>query len=129
MFEIKRDSFEDSTVPKPVGKASHDLPELDTMDRVVNRMIGDTKRPSFSPSDGIKRKGTIHKQPIQVTALPIGPDDPAGAFYPEEVEKKQRQVSVEEALMGSKKRRWSNPFGLLKGLSAEGFRHMLYSTK
>ena len=128
-LEIRRDSFDDRPTPKAKRKTSHDVPELDTMDRVVNRMIGDTKGPSSSSNDRIKRRGTLHKSPIQVTALPVGPDDSADAFYPEEVEKMEKQVKVEEALTGSKKKRWSNPFGLLKGISAEGFRHMLYSSR
>jgi hypothetical protein len=99
------------------------------MDSVINRMIGDTKRPSFSSNDGLRRKGTLRKSPIQITALPVGPDDSAEAFYPEEVEKMQRQVGVEEALAGAKKKRWSNPLGLLKRLPADGFRHMLYSSR
>ena len=128
-FEIRRDSYDDRPTTKPKRKTSHDLPELDTMDRVINRMIGDTQRPSVSSNDGIKRKGTLRKSPIQVTALPVGPDDSAEAFYTDEVEKMQAQVSAEEELAGGKKKRWSNPLGMLKGLSAEGFRHMLYSTK
>lgn len=128
-FEIRRDSLDDRPALKPQRKDSHDLPELDTMDSVVNRMIGDTKRPSFSSNDGTKRKGTLHNSPIKVTALPVGPDDSAEAFYPEEMEKMQKQVGVEAALTGSKKKRWSNPFGILKGPFAEGFRHMMYSSK
>lgn len=128
-FEIRRDSVDDKTTPRQQKKTSHDVPELDTMDRVVNRMIGDAKGPSFPANDGITRKGTLRKQPVQVTALPVGPDDSAEVFYPDEVEKKQGKVRVEDALLGSRKKRWSNPFGMLKGLSAEGFRHMLYSSK
>ena len=127
-FEIRRDSLHDRP-SRPTRKDSHDLPELDTMDSVVNRMIGDTKRHSFSSNDGNKRKGTLHKSPIKVTALPVGPDDSAEVFYPEEVEEMQKQVGVEAALTGSKKKRWSNPFGILRGPLAEGFRHMLYSSK
>jgi hypothetical protein len=129
-FEIRRDSLDEKPTPKPKQKASHDLPELDTMDRVVNRMIGDIK-PSSIPlhDDGIKRTGTLHKQPVQITALPVGPEDPAEVFYPEQVEKTQKNGNVEGNLSGSKRKRWSNPFGVLKGLSSEGIRHMLYSSK
>ncbi len=128
-FEIQRDSLDDRPTSKPQRKTSHDLPELDTMDSVVNRMIGDTKRPSLSSQEGIKKRGTLHKSPIKVTALPVGPNDSADAFYPGEVGKMRKQVGVEAALTGGKKKRWSKPFGMLKRPLAEGFRHMLYSSK
>lgn len=129
-FEIRRDSLDDKPTPKPKRKSSHDVPELDTMDRVVNRMIGENKVSSqVQHEDGIKRTGTLHKQPVHITALPVGPDDSAEVFYPNQVEKMQKHGAVEENLVGNKKKRWSNPLGVLKGISAEGFRHMLYSSK
>lgn len=132
-FEIRRDSMDDRPTPKPKCKTSHDVPELDSMDALVNRMIGDhlpVQKITPSPKDdGIRRTGVLHKQPVQVTSLPVGPEDSAHAFYPEEVDKMQNVVSVEEALAGKSKKRWSNPMGLLRGRAAEGLRSMLYSTK
>ncbi|ETN46879.1 uncharacterized protein HMPREF1541_01068 [Cyphellophora europaea CBS 101466] len=132
-FEIWRDSVDERPTSRHKRKTSHDVPELDSMDTVVNRMIGDSMPmhtiPSTPKDDGIHRTGVLHKQPVQVTSLPIGPDDSAQAFYPEEVEKMQNTISVEESLAGKHKKRWSNPMGILKGRAAEGFRHMLYSTR
>lgn len=132
-FEIRRDSFDDRPTPRPKRKTSHDVPELDSMDTVISRMIGDPlpipKIPSSPKDDGIRRTGVLHKQPVQVTSLPVGPEDSAQGFYPEEVDKMQNNVSVEEALAGKSRKRWSNPMGLLRGRAAEGFRNMLYSTR
>lgn len=132
-FEIRRDSFDERPTPRHRRQTSHDVPELDSMDTVVSRMIGDSLpthiTPSVTKDDGIKQTGVLHKQPVQVTSLPVGPEDSAQAFYPEEVEKMQNTVSVEESLSGKNKKRWSNPMGLLKGRAAEGWRNMLYSTK
>lgn len=36
---------------------------------------------------------------------------------------------IVEDKLGASKKRWSNPLGLLKNLSAEGVRHLLYSSK
>lgn len=132
-FEIRRDSLDERPTPRHKRKTAHDVPELDSMDTLVTRMIGDSL-PSHALSpitkdDGIKRTGVLHRQPVQVTSLPVGPDDAAQAFYPEEVEKMQNAISVEESLAGKSKKRWSNPMGLLKGRAAEGFRSMLYSTR
>ena len=127
-FSIRRDSFDDKATPKN-KRAPDNFRELDTMDSVINRMIGDhAKVPSPAGGDGIERKGTLKKQPVKVTSLPVGPDDPAGAFYPEEVEKAQKEVSVEDTLAG-KKKRWSNPIGILKGPFREGLRGLVYSSR
>lgn len=132
-FEIRRDSMDDRPTPRRKRQTSHDVPELDSMDTVVSRMIGDAlpvhKAPMTPKDDGIVRTGVLHKQPVQVTSLPVGPDDSAHAFYPEEVDKMQNTVSVEEALAGKSKKRWSNPMGILRGRAAEGFRNMLYSSR
>lgn len=39
-----------------------------------------------------------------------------------------KEIGIVEGRLG-KKKRWSNPLGLLKGLSSEGVRHLLYSSK
>jgi hypothetical protein len=39
-----------------------------------------------------------------------------------------KQQVVEETL-GGRRKRWSNPLGMLKGFSAEGLRNILYSSK
>jgi cell pole-organizing protein PopZ len=133
MFEIRRDSIDETPTPRPKRKPSHDVPELDSMDNVVSRMIGDSLpihvATTTTKDDGIRRTGVLHKQPVQVTSLPVGPDDSAQAFYPEAVEKMQNNISVEESLAGKTKKRWSNPIGVLKGRAAEGFRSILYSSR
>lgn len=129
IFEVRKDSFDDTAHTK---KKSQDLPELDTMENVVGRMIGNgTKRLSFSHGDTnvLSKKNSKGKRTGQELVAKVGPEDPAEVFYSEEKEKPRKQEDVEEGLVGSKKKRWSNPPGILKGFSAEGLRNMLYSTK
>ncbi|EXJ91089.1 hypothetical protein A1O1_04196 [Capronia coronata CBS 617.96] len=128
VFEVRKESFDELT---PARKRSHDLPELDTMDSVISRMIGShgAKRLSFSHADhGLVRKVTKSKKADHETITGVGPEVPAEIFYSEEKELVEKEEIVEEGLTGRKKR-WSNPLGILRGLSAEGFRHMLYSSK
>ena len=131
-FQIRRDSFSDKHTPKPKRKGSHDVPELDTMDSVVNRMIGDALHFSESTSSGnedeAKGRGTLKKKQVQIASLPVGPSDSAQAFYGPKEEKPDQGVKVEDELTG-KKKRWSSPVGILRGRAAEGLRHMLYSSK
>jgi RhoGEF domain len=128
-FEVCRDSFEHKPALKNKLATAHDLPELDTMDSVINRMIGDhNKMPSPAGGDGIRRRGTLKKQPVKATALPVGPNDSAQTFYPEEVEKAQKEAAIEDVLTG-KKKRWSNPMALLKRPLKEGIRGLVYSSR
>ena len=126
-FEVKTDISGDKHTPKQ--KKPDDFRELDTMDTLISRMIGDhTMVPTPVAGYGIKRTGTLRKKPVQVTNLPVGPDDSAEAFYPEEVEKAVKEVTVEDALAG-KKKRWSNPIGILRGRVGEGLRGLVYSSR
>lgn len=134
VFEVRKESFEDST---PAKQKPHDLPELDTMDNVVSRMIGGhgTKRLSFSHGEhSLLRRVTKSKRSGQARVPKVGPGDPAEIFYGEEKETGEtgemgeKQETIEEGLTG-KKKRWSNPLGILKGLSAESLRNILYSSK
>ncbi|EXJ92670.1 hypothetical protein A1O3_01222 [Capronia epimyces CBS 606.96] len=128
VFEVRKESLDELT---PARKKSHDLPELDTMDSVISRMIGNhgTKRLSLSHADhGLVRKVTKSKRTGQDAGIGVGPEDPAEVFYSEEKGMTEKEEVVEDGLAGRKKR-WSNPLGILRGLSAEGFRHMLYSSK
>ncbi|KAK4937598.1 hypothetical protein LTR10_021816 [Elasticomyces elasticus] len=128
VFEVRKDSFDDTA---HVKKKSQDLPELDTMESVVSRMIGSgTKRLSFSHGDAnVLSKSSKSKRTGRDPVADVGPDDPAEAFYSEEKDKPRKQEGVEEVLVSGKRKRWSNPLGILKGLSAEGFRNMLLSSK
>lgn len=131
-FQIRRDSLSDKPTPKPQRKTAHDVPEVDTMDSVVNRMIADNvmfpKTPCSSKDDSFKRKGTLKKRAVQIQSPPIGPHDSAQVFYAHDIEKPEQELKVAEELTG-KKKRWSNPIGVLKGRAAESLRHMLYSSK
>lgn len=130
VFEVRKQSFDELT---PARKKSHDLPELDTMDSVISRMIGGSgsKRLSFTQGDGsLLRRGTRSRKNGPEAASEVGPEDPAEIFYSEAKENgmgPEKLEIVEEGLAGRKKR-WSNPLGILKVLSADGFRHMMYST-
>jgi hypothetical protein len=127
-FSIRRESFEDKTMTKNT-RAPAEFRELDTMDSLVHRMIGEHEKiPIPAGGDGIQRSGTIKKEPVKVTLLPVGPDDPADVFYPDEVDKAQKGMNVEDTLAGRKKR-WSNPMGLLKGPLKEGLRGLMYSSR
>jgi len=129
VFEVRKESFDELT---PARTKSHDVPEVDTMDSVVSRMIGNSgkkRRISFSPGDnsGV-RQGPEFTNPAAQGQPEAGPEDLAEAFCSEERDAVEKQEIVEKGL-GGKKKRWSNPIGILKGLSAEGLRHMLYSSK
>ncbi|KAI1620539.1 hypothetical protein EDD37DRAFT_158675 [Exophiala viscosa] len=128
IFEVRKDSFDDTV---HVKKKSQDLPELDTMENVVSRMIGSgTKRLSFSHGDNnVLNKNSKSKRAGQDLVADVGPDDPAEVFYSEEKEKSRKHGGVQEDSISGKRKRWSNPLGILKGLSAEGFRNMLLSSK
>ena len=63
-----------------------------------------------------------------MTCLPVGPNDSAEVFYPDEVARSQKEGTVEGGLAG-KRKRWSNPMGLLKGPLKEGLRGLVYSSK
>ncbi|EHY60380.1 hypothetical protein HRR83_000140 [Exophiala dermatitidis] len=129
VFEVRKESLDECI---PVRKKSHDVPELDTMDSLISRMIGNnhgTKRLSFSHTgNGITRSGTKSKRGQREVVSALRPDDPAEIFYAEEKGCEEKQEIVEDGLTGRKKR-WSNPLGILRGLSAEGLRHMLYSSR
>ena len=64
-----------------------------------------------------KRERTLSK-----AAAELGPESPAHEFY------SGPSGEVTERKFGTRKR-WSNPIGMLKNISAEGFRHLLYSSR
>lgn len=128
-FEIRKDSYDDMTPSKLKCGKSHDLPELDTMDNVVNRMIagaGMSKAVVGNPVTIIEKKepdsGSSHNQRVSKIEEQEKPDQ-------DEKAEQRKKGSIVEQGLGGKKKRWSNPVGLLKGLSSEGFRHMLYSSR
>lgn len=129
VFEVRKESFEELT-PATTRKKSHEMPEIDTMDNLVSRMIGNSgsKKSIFSQGDGSLCKGGTRKRTASDSCNDIDPEDPASMICPEEKDKVEKDEMVEQGL-GGKKKRWSNPIGILKGLSSEGLRHMLYSSK
>ena len=127
VFEVRRDSFEDVT---PARTKPRDVPEVDTMDNVISRMIGNSmsRRLSVSYGDhGIVRKGTKRQKSVDEAVHKLAPEDPAEVFYTDAKDTPVKQEMIEEGL-GGKKSRWDN-FGILKVLSGDGLRHMLYSSK
>ena len=127
VFEVRKESLEETPTTK---KKSHDVPEVDTMDSVISRMIGNSgsKKTCSTQSAHKFSRGERRRQiPVQAPHE-VGPEDPADIFYSDEKDKIEKDELVEEGLVGRKKR-WSNPIGRLKGLSTEGLRHMLYSSK
>ncbi|OAL39011.1 hypothetical protein AYO20_01762 [Fonsecaea nubica] len=128
VFEVRKESFDEVT---PARTKSREIPEVDTMENVVSRMIGSsvTRKLSISPGQHGLAKGTRGQKVVQDPGGPeVGPEDPAEIYYAEVKEIEEKPEFVEEGLTGRKKR-WSNPLGILKVLSADGFRHMLYSSK
>ncbi|EXJ66304.1 uncharacterized protein A1O5_10456 [Cladophialophora psammophila CBS 110553] len=129
VFEVRKESLDEVT---PARTKSHEIPEVDTMDNVVSRMIGNSVSRKLSISQGhhgLARRGTKGQKISHDTAgAEVGPEDPAEIFYAETKEIPEKPEIVEEGLAGRKKR-WSNPLGILKVLSADGLRHMLYSSK
>lgn len=129
VFEVRKESFEELT-PGPAREKSHEVPEIDTMDNLVSRMIGnsESKKPVFSQGDGSSCKQGFGDLRATDTYTNIGPEDPADVVCLEEKDKEEKDEAIEQSL-GGKRKRWSNPIGILKGLSSEGLRHMLYSSK
>ncbi|KIX94858.1 uncharacterized protein Z520_09548 [Fonsecaea multimorphosa CBS 102226] len=129
IFEIRKESLDE--LP-PARTKSREIPEVDTMDNVVSRMIGSSLSRNVSISQGhhaLARRGTKSLKIDQDAGGPeVGPEDPAEIYYAESKEMPEQPEIVEEGLAGRKKR-WSNPLGILKVLSADGLRHMLYSSK
>ncbi|KIW31122.1 uncharacterized protein PV07_02800 [Cladophialophora immunda] len=129
VFEVRKESLDEMT---PARTKSREIPEVDTMDNVVSRMIGSSVSRKLSISQGhhaLARRGTKSQKISQdAGGAEVGPEDPAEIYYAEVKEVPEKPEIVEEGLAGRKKR-WSNPLGILKVLSADGLRHMLYSSK
>ena len=128
VFEVRRESLDEG---HPVKTKPRDIPEVDTMDNVINRMIGSSLPRRVSTSHGshsLTGRGTKRQKSSQESEVELRPEDPAEVFYSEEKDVPEKQVHVEDGL-GGKKKRWSNPLGILKVLSGDGLRHMLYSSK
>jgi len=126
MFEVKRDSFDET--PPPIRKRPHDLPELDSMNKVIERMIGPPpSRASLSACDVVVERPAKGSKDRKASITAVGPDSPAHVFYKDEETKVEKEVVVGVSL--GKKKRWSNPIGMLMHRSADGFRHMLYSSR
>ncbi|KIW70132.1 hypothetical protein PV04_02433 [Phialophora macrospora] len=128
VFEVCKESFDEG---QPARARTRDIPEVDTMDNVISRMIGNgvSRKLSASRADHVLgKRGTKRHQLGHVSEHELRPEDPADVFYAEEKDMPEKQEVVEEGL-GGKKKRWSNPLGILKVLSGDGLRHMLYSSK
>ncbi|KAJ9616288.1 hypothetical protein H2200_000006 [Cladophialophora chaetospira] len=128
VFEVRKESIEEG---QPTRSKPREIPEVDTMDNVISRMIGHSvsKRLSGSHADqNLTRKETRRQKSVQESDHELRPEDPAEIFYSEEKEAPEKEEVIEEGLAG-KKKRWSNPLGILKVLSGDGFRHMLYSSR
>ncbi|OAP64392.1 hypothetical protein AYL99_00364 [Fonsecaea erecta] len=129
VFEVRKESLDEMT---PSRTKSREVPEVDTMDNVVSRMIGGSVTRKLAVSQGhhaLTRRGTrSHRVSHDAAGPEVGPEDPAEIYYAEAKETPEKPEIVEDGLAGRKKR-WSNPLGILKVLSADGLRHMLYSSK
>ena len=128
VFEVRKESLDEV---QPAKTKPRDIPEVDTMDNVISRMIGNSvsRRLSGSHKDhNVMRRGTERQKSRQDLEHELRPEDPAEVFYSAPKDVPEKQEVVEDGL-GSKKKRWSNPLGILKVLSGDGLRHMLYSSK
>ncbi|RVX68219.1 hypothetical protein B0A52_08728 [Exophiala mesophila] len=128
VFEVRKESLEE---PSPAGSKAHDIPEVDTMENLVSRMIGSgNKRQPVAAGEARSLTKIDTKQGGADTRRveDIGPEDPADVFYADDRQSLEGDEVV-QASLGGKRKRWSNPIGKLRGLSAEGLRHMLYSSK
>jgi hypothetical protein len=132
VFEVRRESFDDMASTK---KKSHDVPEVDTMDNVVNRMIGNSgnKRLSFSQNNHtVLRRSTKNGRDAGGPQMVVGPKDPADIFYSDETDQQEQDSDIvvrDDNHAGGKRRRWSKPINKLRDLSTEGLRNILYSSK
>lgn len=120
-----------------------ELPEIDTMDSLIERMINGgsipKKRSSFSSSEKHVRRNTKSSRPRRASTCDVGPEDPATIFYQGKdqsdicvkdfdhcVDKYKEDTSQETGL---RKKRWSNPVARLVGLGSNSIKHMLNSSK
>ncbi|ETI19749.1 hypothetical protein G647_08762 [Cladophialophora carrionii CBS 160.54] len=128
VFEVRKESLDEG---QSTRAKTRDIPEVDTMDNVISRMIGSSVSRKLSASHAdhfLGKKGTKRQQLGHDSEHELRPEDPADVLYSEEKDISEKQEVVEEGL-GGKKKRWSNPLGILKVLSGDGLRHMLYSSK
>lgn len=128
VFEVRKESFDEGPLPRTKPR---EIPEVDTMDNVISRMIGNnmSRKASVSHEDHeVMKSGTKKQKSGHALPLELAPEDPAEIFYSDERDIPEKQEIIEEGL-GGKKKRWSNPLGILKVLSGDGLRHMLYSSK
>jgi hypothetical protein len=130
VFEVRKDSLDEA---QNSGTKPREIPEVDTMDTVISRMIGASMGRKLSnshdwPAISIsERVGRRHKSG-QYAEKDLRPEDPAEVFYSDEREMPEAREIVEEGLAG-KKKRWSKPLEILKVLSGDGLRNMLYSSR
>lgn len=128
VFEVRKESFEEST-PALARTKSHEMPEIDTMENLVSRMIGNSgsRKSLVSQEASTLCKQSTGKRTASDSCANTGPEDPAEIVCSDK-DKDEKDDVIEQGL-GGKRKRWSNPIGILKGLSSEGLRHMLYSSK
>ncbi|RMZ78367.1 hypothetical protein DV738_g3924, partial [Chaetothyriales sp. CBS 135597] len=128
-FSIRRDSFDEKSQQPRTKRGPEDFRELDTMDSVIHRMIGDHNDPPVTGEAGSEAKEVRTKKSVTVTLLPICPDDPADIFYRDQGEEVQEDCNAKTVQGVEKKRRWSNPISRFKGPLKEGLRGLVYSNK
>lgn len=96
-------------------------------EKLSEEMVEPPSRLSFTASKKIRRRSTKRCRRVsKVGSQPMPETLPR--VSPEVLPEVSSETEIVEDKLGSKKR-WSNPLGLLKNLSAEGMRHMLYSSK
>jgi hypothetical protein len=131
MFEVLRDSSEE---PRPAAKTKpREIPEVDTMDTVVARMIGGGSKPTFIPVE--QQGGHVHwggsmlQEYVDEQRHKLAPEDPVDVFYSNSTDISTIKRGVIENGLGGKRSRWGNSLNALKALSGDGLRHILYSSK
>ena len=120
VYEIQRKDSLDRLLCK-----DNSQPQDSADDHTLNDISKLSEDFSGTTEDGTSLFRTLTKKRerrLSKAAAELDPESPAQAFYSgtsgEGVEHK----------FGTRKR-WSNPIGMLKNISAEGFRHLLYSSR
>ncbi len=92
-----------------------DHDELGEGEKISEEVVPPPSRLSFTAMEKLRRRSTKKVRRVSKAGT-----EPAPIVSPE------IEIVVDKL---TSKKRWSNPLGLLKNLSAEGVRHLLYSSK
>lgn len=118
-MEMKIDEEDEIVIPHPPPPSAPSRMSFTAMEKKL-------KRRSLKK----KKKSSKKKEARPATKVGTEGGGVGGSGYGEpDAESDVKSMVEDKLLAGCAKKRWSNPLGMLKNLSAEGVRHLLYSSK